>query len=351
MNAPLPPAALGGFALAVLPFVVTPGASLALVTRHPARAAPVVLGTVGGLYVHAALVTAGLAALLANHPHVLLALRLAGAGYLVLLGVRLWRAEGGGEGEGGTRDDADGVGAAGGSAAADCAAGGNAAGGGAGADCAAGGNAAGGCAGADGTAGGGAGADGTAGGCTAGGSAGADGAAGGSAAADRAAGGNAAGGSAGADGTAGGSAAADRAAGGNAAEVGKAADGTAEVGKAANGTAGDSATGNDRASGRAGDAGQGRAGWRLGVEALLANVLNPKALSLYLVLLPRFLHTHGRVLPQVLTLTTVHALLHTAWLLGWARLAGRGPRRAAGRGVRRGLAVVLVGAGLWNVVA
>ncbi|MYX21407.1 hypothetical protein GTY77_15240, partial [Streptomyces sp. SID8380] len=62
MNAPLPPAALGAFALAVLPFVVTPGASLALVTRHPARAAPVVLGTVGGLYAHAALVTAGLAA-------------------------------------------------------------------------------------------------------------------------------------------------------------------------------------------------------------------------------------------------------------------------------------------------
>ncbi|MDT0414135.1 LysE family transporter [Streptomyces sp. DSM 41982] len=241
MNAPLPPAALGGFALAVLPFVVTPGASLALVTRHPARAAPVVLGTVGGLYAHAALVTAGLAALLANHPHVLLALRLAGAGYLVLLGVRLWRAEGGGEGEERTGDDADGVGAA---------------------------------------------VDDAAGGCAAGG-----------------------------------------------------------------GAAGDSATGNDRASGRAGDAGEGRAGWRLGVEALLANVLNPKALSLYLVLLPRFLHTHGRVFPQVLTLTTVHALLHTAWLLGWAHLAGRGPHRAAGRGVRRGLAVVLVGAGLWNVVA
>ncbi|MFD6150946.1 LysE family translocator [Streptomyces sp. NPDC060243] len=316
MNAPLPPAALGGFALAVLPFVVTPGASLALVTRHPARAAPVVLGTVGGLYVHAALVTAGLAALLANHPHVLLALRLAGAGYLVLLGVRLWRAEGGGEREEGTRDDADGVGAA---------------------------------------------ADGAAGGCAAGGGAGADGTAGGSAAADRAAGGNAAGGGAGADGTAGGSAAGggagadgtgeDSAAGGGAGADGTAEDSAAEVGKAADGTAGGSATGNDRASGRAGDAGEGRAGWRLGVEGLLANVLNPKALSLYLVLLPRFLHTHGRVLPQVLTLTTVHALLHTAWLLGWARLAGRGPRRAAGRGVRRGLAVVLVGAGLWNVVA
>ncbi|MFF4769796.1 LysE family translocator, partial [Streptomyces sp. NPDC001255] len=187
MNAPLPPAALGGFALAVLPFVVTPGASLALVTRHPARAAPVVLGTVGGLYVHAALVTAGLAALLANHPHVLLALRLAGAGYLVLLGVRLWRAEGGGEREEGTRDDADGVGAGTDGAGADGAAGG----------CAAGGGAAGGGAAADGTAGG-------------------------SAAADRAAGGNAAGGGAAADGTAGGSAAADRAAGGNAAGGGAA---------------------------------------------------------------------------------------------------------------------------------
>ncbi|WEH27815.1 LysE family transporter [Streptomyces sp. AM 3-1-1] len=290
MNAPLPPAALGGFALAVLPFVVTPGASLALVTRHPARAAPVVLGTVGGLYVHAALVTAGLAALLANHPHVLLALRLAGAGYLVLLGVRLWRAEGGEEGEEGTRDDADGVGA---------------------------------------------GADGAAGGCAAGGGA---------------AGGGTAGGSAAEVGKA-----ADRAAGGSAAEVGKAADRAAGGSAVADGTAGDSTTGNDRASGRAedteGDAGEGRAGWRLGVEALLANVLNPKALSLYLVLLPRFLHTHGRVLPQVLTLTTVHALLHTAWLLGWARIAGQGPRRAAGRGVRRGLAVVLVGAGVWNVVA
>ncbi|WP_433341900.1 LysE family translocator [Streptomyces sp. CA-253872] len=192
------PAALAGFALAVLPFVVTPGASLALVTRHPTRAAPVVLGTVSGLYVHAALVTAGLATLLTTRPGLLLALRLAGAGYLALLGVRLWRAEGGGAVAEGAGD---------------------------------------------------------------------------------------------------------------------------------------------------------RTGWRLGLGALLANVLNPKALSLYLVLLPRFVDPHGRVIPHVLALTSLHAALHTAWLLGWAALTGRGPRRAPGRGLRRGLAVVLVGTGAWSALA
>ncbi|MFJ4435455.1 LysE family translocator [Streptomyces sp. NPDC088923] len=192
------PAALAGFALAVLPFVVTPGASLALVTRNPGRVVPVVLGTVSGLYAHAALVTAGLATLLTAHPGPLLALRLAGAGYLAFLGVRLWRV-----GEGGARDRRGSV----------------------------------------------------------------------------------------------------------------------------------------------------RAGWRLGLGALIANVLNPKALSLYLVLLPRFVDPHGRVSARVLALTTLHAALLTAWLLGWAGLARRGSRRAAGRGTRRGLAVVLVGAGVWSVVA
>jgi threonine/homoserine/homoserine lactone efflux protein len=91
----VPPGAVAGFAVAVLPLVVTPGASLALLTRHVTtggrrRAVPVVLGTATGIYTHATLALAGLSALVMRSSEAFAAVRLAGAAYLVGLGLWTW---------------------------------------------------------------------------------------------------------------------------------------------------------------------------------------------------------------------------------------------------------------------
>ncbi len=91
------PHVVAGFLLAVLPLVVTPGASFAVLVRHAAvtgsRAGPpVILGTVTGLYVHAALAAAGLSALVMHASWAFTAVRLAGAVYLIALGVGTWRS-------------------------------------------------------------------------------------------------------------------------------------------------------------------------------------------------------------------------------------------------------------------
>jgi threonine/homoserine/homoserine lactone efflux protein len=98
-----------GFALAILPLVITPGASLALLIRHVTeggrrRALPVILGTATGLYVHASLAVAGLAAVVMRSEAAFTAVRIAGACYLAGLGAWTWwsatravpRAAGGG---------------------------------------------------------------------------------------------------------------------------------------------------------------------------------------------------------------------------------------------------------------
>ena len=94
-----PHAAAGGFALAVLPLVATPGVSLALLTRHVTeagrrRALPVILGMAGGLYAHAAMAMAGLSALVAGSGRGFTALRLLGAACLLALAVWTWRSAG-----------------------------------------------------------------------------------------------------------------------------------------------------------------------------------------------------------------------------------------------------------------
>lgn len=91
------PYAVAGFLLAVLPLVVTPGASLTLLIRHVTeggrrRAAGVILGTATGLYVHAALAAAGLSALVMHSSQAFTAVKLIGAGYLLCLGVLTWRS-------------------------------------------------------------------------------------------------------------------------------------------------------------------------------------------------------------------------------------------------------------------
>ncbi|MFC8717864.1 LysE family translocator [Kitasatospora sp. NPDC057198] len=93
------PRTVAGFLLALLPLIATPGASLALllrqITEHGRRRAlPVILGTVTGLVVHAALALAGLAGLTAHHPGALTAVRLAGGAYLIGLAAWTWRSAG-----------------------------------------------------------------------------------------------------------------------------------------------------------------------------------------------------------------------------------------------------------------
>ncbi|WP_330453088.1 MULTISPECIES: LysE family translocator [unclassified Streptomyces] len=91
------PVGLAGFLVAVLPLIATPGASLALLVQHVTdggrrRALPVVLGTVTGLYVHAALAVAGLSALVMHSSVAFAAVRLVGAVYLIGLGLWTWRS-------------------------------------------------------------------------------------------------------------------------------------------------------------------------------------------------------------------------------------------------------------------
>jgi threonine/homoserine/homoserine lactone efflux protein len=91
------PQLVAGFLLAILPLVVTPGASFTLLTGHAAAAGaqagvPVIIGTVTGLYVHAALAAVGLSAVVMHASWAFTAVRLAGAVYLIALGVWTWRS-------------------------------------------------------------------------------------------------------------------------------------------------------------------------------------------------------------------------------------------------------------------
>lgn len=86
------------FLAAVFPLVATPGASLTLLVREVAangrrRALPVVLGTVTGLYVHATFAIVGLSALVMHSSRAFELVRLAGAVYLIGLGLRCWRSD------------------------------------------------------------------------------------------------------------------------------------------------------------------------------------------------------------------------------------------------------------------
>ncbi|QUQ62855.1 LysE family translocator [Kutzneria sp. CA-103260] len=83
------------------------------------------------------------------------------------------------------------------------------------------------------------------------------------------------------------------------------------------------------------------------VRALLANVLNPKAASIYLTLVPQFVTPQENLAVQIYVLVTAHAVLAVVWLSLWAFFLGKLPRKEAfRRWTKRVTAVVLVALGV-----
>lgn len=88
-------------------------------------------------------------------------------------------------------------------------------------------------------------------------------------------------------------------------------------------------------------------------QGLWSNVLNPKAASVYLTLLPQFLVSGRPIAPQIATLAIAHMAVVLAWLLFWtsviaaARTAVDTPRFR--RGVSRLAGAVLVAFGVRTV--
>ena len=94
---------LPAFVLAVVLISASPGPAMALILRRAALygfrgAVPAVLGLELGLYLWALAAGAGFAALVAASEAAYLVLRVLGAGVLLYLGLRAWRAPGGSAG-------------------------------------------------------------------------------------------------------------------------------------------------------------------------------------------------------------------------------------------------------------
>lgn len=92
--------ALVGFTLALLPIVLTPGASFTLASAKGAAgdrtgAVSVIVGTGAGILTHAVLAGWGLAGIVVASAELFAVIRIIGAGYLVALGLwMLWRSRG-----------------------------------------------------------------------------------------------------------------------------------------------------------------------------------------------------------------------------------------------------------------
>jgi threonine/homoserine/homoserine lactone efflux protein len=91
------------------------------------------------------------------------------------------------------------------------------------------------------------------------------------------------------------------------------------------------------------------------LQALLGNILNPKAALVYLTLVPQFLDPAAPLAGQLLTLATVHIALTACWLLLWAVLLSRAARLLASAACRRAIArisaTVLVALGIRTAAA
>lgn len=85
-------------------------------------------------------------------------------------------------------------------------------------------------------------------------------------------------------------------------------------------------------------------------QALLGNVLNPKAASIYLTLAPQFLDPGRSVLVPLLVLATAHAAFVALWLGGWTMVSQAGARllrtERAKAAINRAGGAILVALGL-----
>ncbi|MFH8760365.1 LysE family translocator [Streptomyces atroolivaceus] len=90
-------------------------------------------------------------------------------------------------------------------------------------------------------------------------------------------------------------------------------------------------------------------------QALLANVLNPKAAAVYLTLVPQFVAPRQSFGGQILALATAHALLITLWLAVWSFLALRAShtlhRPRFKRAAAKATSAVLITLGIRSAVA
>ncbi|RFC77445.1 LysE family translocator [Streptomyces sp. AcE210] len=90
-------------------------------------------------------------------------------------------------------------------------------------------------------------------------------------------------------------------------------------------------------------------------QGLWSNVLNPKAASVYLTLVPQFLTSSRPIAPQIATLAVAHVAVVLVWLLVWtcvvaaARTAIDTPRIR--RGMSRLAGAVLVALGVRTATA
>ncbi len=87
------------------------------------------------------------------------------------------------------------------------------------------------------------------------------------------------------------------------------------------------------------------------LAGLVTNLLNPKALLFYVVLIPQFLHQQAPTIVEAFSLTLVSVCIATAVHLAIVLMAGKAhdwlDDPAKTRTVRRVLALVLVGVAIW----
>ena len=86
-----------GFALAILPVALSPGASFTLAMNNAVLqgmrgTGRIILGTLLGIYTHALLAGLGITRLIAAYPALMNAIKIAGTAYLIYLAIRLIRS-------------------------------------------------------------------------------------------------------------------------------------------------------------------------------------------------------------------------------------------------------------------
>jgi len=115
-------------------------------------------------------------------------------------------------------------------------------------------------------------------------------------------------------------------------------------------------------SARRGTEAMDRARWRLPWtrlggfgQGLWSNVLNPKAASVYLTLIPQFLTPGRPIAPQIAALSVAHVAIVLAWLLLWTSVVAATHRTIVTPRFRRGMSrlagTVLIALGIRTATA